>query len=160
MNDSIPNKGKFNLPEGYFASFQERLDAEIQLQELLGDNKHTGFTVPEQYFEQAQDRFIASTQQTPKVIQLRPKRWLWVAASIAILITIGINFGTGRDEQSDFAAMEDYITLDDTNLSALELATLLDDEEFNTLSLELLPDDDSYIEYLNESTEIYDLIIE
>ena len=166
MNLNKSNNRDFTVPEGYFESFKERLDAEIVLNELLGNKREAGFKVPEEYFKQNVDTLVqAATQQPVKVIKLNAQRWLWAAACAIVIIVavIGINSKTVTltNDIEDLAEIEAYLIEDEFGISATELAGLLSDEDFDSLMDELYPDStDDYINFLNESSDVFDLYTE
>jgi hypothetical protein len=101
----------------------------------------TGFTVPENYFEDFSARIMQQLPPNePKVISIyaRKKTWMYAAAAILILalsIPIYTNFLSDSSEIED-ATLENYIAYQ-TNVSDAELVSLLDDQDIQKISVDL-----------------------
>lgn len=101
----------------------------------------TGFTVPENYFEDFSARMMQQLPQNePKVVSIyaRKKTWFYAAAAIFILalsIPIYTNFLNHPSEIED-ATLENYITYQ-TTVSDADLVSLLDDQDIQKISVDL-----------------------
>lgn len=85
----------FILPAGYFESLDKNIEAGLAIgkPEIM---KETGFDVPEGYFDSLHgdilQRTIEAENKKVRVISIFRNRTFWAAAaSVAILITIGIS---------------------------------------------------------------------
>lgn len=108
------------------------------------DNKpkmQTGFTVPENYFE---DFSVKMMQQLPvnepKIISIfaRKKTWMYAAAAVMVLalsLPIYTNYFRNSSE-IDSATLENYITYQST-VSHTDLVNLLDEQDIQKISLDL-----------------------
>ena len=62
------NKQQFNIPLGYFESFENRLLTELKFQELF-PNKNDGFSVPAQYFEKVEQVILNQNKPKGKLVE-------------------------------------------------------------------------------------------
>ena len=101
----------------------------------------TGFTVPENYFEDFSAKFMQQLPKNePKVISIftKKKNWMYAAAAILLLalsIPIYNNFNSNSTE-IDEATLENYITYHST-LSDTDLVNLLDEQDIQKMSIDL-----------------------
>lgn len=101
----------------------------------------TGFTVPENYFEDFSAKFMQQLPNNePKVISIftKKKNWMYAAAAILLLalsIPIYNNFNSNSTE-IDEATLENYITYHST-LSDTDLVNLLDEQDIQKMSIDL-----------------------
>ncbi|WP_310558327.1 hypothetical protein [Flavobacterium sp.] len=104
-------------------------------------NINTGFTVPENYFEDFSKKMM---QQLPEKeaklipIYVRKKTWLYAAAAILILalsIPIYTNYYNNSSEIDD-VTLENYITYQST-VSDADLVNLLDEQDIQKMSVDL-----------------------
>ncbi|WP_459212657.1 hypothetical protein [Aquimarina rhabdastrellae] len=156
---------EFNIPEGYFESFEIRLQQKIQQENtVLPNTQESGFTIPEDYFDTFESQLnqkIQSQKHSSKVIDLFSVRRLIYISSIAAAITLLIVFlPTTSSETSyttfdtstiDIMDIENYINDGTLEVSDNDIAQLFDDIEFSIAehSIEKL-NDDTVIEYFSE----------
>ena len=148
----------FAIPENYFKTFEERLDASM-FKEKSQRNK--GFTVPEDYFESVEDAILKRVQfaQVPKKSK-KPifYRFAAIAAVIAIAVSV-VNYQSDTTIDFDDLKMvsiesyfeDNYLDLDDEDLNAL----LEDGTDFS-----LNINEDALFEYLDNRIEDPTLLIE
>ena len=101
----------------------------------------TGFTVPENYFEDFSVRMMQQLPQNePKIISIfeRKKTWLYAAAAILVLVlSLPIyNNYFSKSSEIDAATLENYITYH-SNVSATDLVNLLDEQDIQKMSVDL-----------------------
>lgn len=170
-NESNINKPNFKLPENYFEQFGEELEAQIALEEALGGKVKAGFSIPEAYFETVVlDVSRLSRKQkekTSKVLSLFTPKILWsglsIAAAAILLISLLWNPTTELEsfDTLDLAEITEYMNTEALAFTTDELAGLLSDEAMNTLiENTAILDDEQLIEYLEESTDMYQISIE
>lgn len=101
----------------------------------------TGFTVPENYFEDFSIKMMQQLPQNePKVISIfaRKKTWMYAAAAILVLalsLPIYTNYFSHSSE-IDEATLENYITYQST-VSDTDLVNLLDEQDIQKMSVDL-----------------------
>lgn len=101
----------------------------------------TGFTVPENYFEDFSARMMQQLPHNePKVVSIyaRKKTWFYAAAAILILsmsIPLYTNYFSHSSEIED-ATLENYIAYQ-TTVSDADLVSLLDDQDIQKISVDL-----------------------
>lgn len=110
-----------------------KLDNEPKLQ--------TGFTVPENYFEDFSVKMMQQLpQKEPKIIAFyaRKKTWMYAAAAILVLaLSIPIyNNYLSNSSEIDSATLENYITYQST-VSDTDLVNLLDEQDIHKMSVDL-----------------------
>lgn len=166
MEDSknISKNNDYKVPENYFINFQERLQVQIEFEEIVGLKKEAGFTVPDDYFSNFSQKVLQQTQQPTKVVSLFKSKWMYAVASVAaiLLFIFVLNpFSTTTTfdslENDTIAA---YLETNNSFLSAYDLGELLTDEELENLSNEIQLEDTEVIDYLNTTTDPYDLMIQ
>ena len=105
----------------------------------------TGFTVPENYFEDFSARMMQQLPHNePKVVSIyaRKKTWFYAAAAILILamsIPLYTNYYSHSSEIED-ATLENYIAYQ-TTVSDTDLVSLLDDQDIQKISVDLCIED-------------------
>lgn len=163
------DKSYNDIPASYFENFQDRLKTQIELEELLGDNKTSGYTVPEGYFDTLSRKLntIPSNQNsTTKVISLNSKNWFWpsigIAASILFLFVLFAGNGTTEENSLDLEDIALYLEVESANLQTGEITDLLTDEDINTIlaAEDTSQEEDDLINYLEIHASPYDLLIE
>ena len=173
-NESDINKPKFQLPDNYFEQFGEELQAQIALEKALGGKVSTGFSTPEAYFEnrtwQVTPISNAEVQETgeksSKVVSMFTRKTLWSGlsiAAIAIIVISVLNLTTDPTsfDTLDLADIENYMVNENLAFTTDELAVLLSEDAINTLTENTaILDDEQLIEYLEESTDMYQISIE
>lgn len=161
---NISKNNDYKVPEDYFTYLQERIQIQIEFEEIVGVKKGTGFIVPDGYFSNFSEKIVQQTQEPTKVISLFKNRWMYAVASVAaiLLLVIILNpFST----TTPFDSLEDdviasYLETNNSYLSVYDLGELLTDEELKTLSEEIQLEDTEVIDYLNTTTDPYDLMIQ
>lgn len=161
---NISKSNDYKVPEDYFTHLQERIHIQIEFEEIIGVKKETGFIVPDGYFSNFSRKIVQQTQEPTKVISLFKNRWTYSLASVAailLLLFILNPFST----TTTFDSLEDdaiatYLETNNSYLSAYDLGELLTDEELDTLSEEIQLEDTEVIDYLNATTDPYDLMIQ
>jgi len=118
----------------------------------------TGFTVPENYFEDFSTRMM---QQLPeketKVISIfaRRKTWIYAAAAVLVLalsILIYNNFYSHSSEIDD-ATLENYITYH-SSVSDTDLVNLLDEQDIQKMNIDLNLEDKTIENELSENSNL------
>ncbi|POY35909.1 hypothetical protein C3L50_15700 [Flavobacterium alvei] len=118
----------------------------------------TGFTVPENYFEDFSTRMM---QQLPeketKVISIfaRRKTWIYAAAAVLVLalsIPIYNNFYSHSSEIDD-ATLENYITYH-SSVSDTDLVNLLDKQDIQKMNIDLNLEDKTIENELSENSNL------
>lgn len=110
-----------------------KLDSEPKL--------NTGFTVPENYFEDFSTKMMQQLPQNePKVISIfeKKKNWMFAVAAILVLalsIPIFTNYFSHSSEIDD-ASLENYITYQ-SNVTRTDLVNLLDEQDIQKMSFDL-----------------------
>ncbi len=161
--DNNINKPEYSIPNDYFVSFQDRLATQIAFEELVGTSKSAGFIVPDGYFDTLPTRIITNTT-TSKVVQLSKAKWYYAVASIAAILAVLFFVIPSSISSTSFEDLESnsittYLELEDSSLSEYDLGSLLSDDELNNLSESITLEDTELIEYLNTTTDSYDLMI-
>jgi hypothetical protein len=173
-NESDINKPKFQLPDNYFEQFGEELQAQIALEKALGGKVSTGFSTPEAYFENRTWRVTPFSnaavhekgEKSSKVISMFTRKTLWSGLSIAAVAIIVVSLMNPISDPTtfdslDLADIENYMNNEDVAFTTDELAVLLSDEAMNTLTENnAFLDDEQLIDYLEESTDMYQISIE
>ncbi len=118
----------------------------------------TGFTVPENYFEDFSARMM---QQLPekevKVISIfaRKKTWFYAAAAVLVMaLSVPIyNNLSSNSSEIDAVTLENYIT-SQTSLSDTELVNLMDEKDIQKLNIDLKIEDKTIENELSGNTNI------
>lgn len=102
---------------------------------------NTGFTVPENYFEDFSAKMMQQLPENePKIISIyaRKKTWMYAAAAIIVLaLSLPIyNNYFSHSSEIDETTLENYITYHST-LSDTELVNLLDEQDIQKMSVDL-----------------------
>ncbi|RRQ48198.1 hypothetical protein DZC72_10765 [Maribacter algicola] len=165
MKSKNTDKNSFNIPKGYFNSFEDKLKDRI-FKEDSGIPKNDGFSVPESYFEQLQAQLTAIIEQeksSPKVIPLYSyKKFLAIAAAIAALLVLAVGINWNNDDTLSFtdlanSEIEAYFEDTELGLSSDEIAEVLpvDTYEINDFVQPQLTED-NLLDYLNENVEDFE----
>ena len=101
----------------------------------------TGFTVPENYFENFSAKMMQQLPENePKIISIfaRKKTWMYVAAAIMVLaLSLPIYFNNfSHSSEIDEATLENYISYHST-VSDTDLVNLLDEQDIQKMSVDL-----------------------
>ena len=102
---------------------------------------NTGFTVPENYFEDFSAKMMQQLPENePKIISIyvRKKTWMYAAAAIIVLaLSLPIyNNYFSHSSEIDETTLENYITYHST-LSGTDLVNLLDEQDIQKMSVDL-----------------------
>ncbi|WP_026449708.1 hypothetical protein [Aequorivita capsosiphonis] len=135
------NISKFNVPEGYFKTFEEQLFSKISEEKFPKTN---GFTVPPAYFENIEERVlktVESSEQSKKVIPLFPKKYFGYAAAIAACFLIGFSLytNTQNDQNLDslqWSSIDSYIEGGNLNLDLYDLTSIIDDSDISGVEVQ------------------------
>jgi flagellar basal body-associated protein FliL len=118
----------------------------------------TGFTVPENYFEDFSAKMMQQLPvNEPKIISIfaRKKTWMCAAAAVMVLalsLPIYTNYFRNSSE-IDSATLENYITYQST-VSATDLVNLLDEQDIQKISLDLDIEDVAIENELSENKNL------
>lgn len=105
MKSDKENKNQqFNVPQGYFESFDERLMTELKFQQLF-PNKSDGFTVPQDYFEQVESTIIDQNKPQGKLIHYNFKTVIGTAAAIAAVLLMLLYVINPIDKEMEFDSL-------------------------------------------------------
>tara|TARA_R110002051_G_scaffold122437_1_gene195599 strand:+ start:97954 stop:98484 length:531 start_codon:yes stop_codon:yes gene_type:complete len=173
-NESDINKPNFQLPDNYFEQFGEELQAQIALEKALGGKVSSGFSTPDAYFENRtwQHLPLSNTavqdtrEKSSKVISIFSRKTLWTGLSIAAIAIIVISLLNPITDPTSFdtldlADIENYMNNEDLAFTTDELADLLSEDALNTLTENTaILNDEQLIDYLEESTDMYQISIE
>jgi len=101
----------------------------------------TGFTVPENYFEDFSAKMMQQLPENePKIISIFAKKKTWMYAAAAILVlTLSLpiyNNYFSRSSEIDETTLENYITYHAT-VSDTDLVNLLDEQDIQKMSIDL-----------------------
>lgn len=165
MKRKNTDKNPFNIPKGYFNSFEDTLKDRIFKEDSLIP-KNDGFGIPESYFEQLQAQLTAKLEEeksTPKVIPLYPyKKFLAIAASIAALLVLAVGINWNNDDTLSFtdlanSEIEAYFNDTEIDLSSDEIAEVLpiDGYEINDFVKPEM-NEENLLDYLNENVENFE----
>lgn len=159
-------KNSFNIPEGYFDNFNDRLMDRIKEEEAGKVEslipKNDGFSVPDGYFNKVTPAVLSKTiGKETKVIPLRSNRNLYYAvASVAAIFILIFSFTWNSDSESisfeDLASaeIEAYFDNNTHGMTSYEIATIIPIEDVSLGDvLEDVLEDDNILEYLDENVE-------
>lgn len=162
---NIPKNINYNVPEDYFIDFQERLQVQIEFEELVGLKKEAGFKVPDGYFSELSEKIAQQTKQPTKVVPIHRNKWIYAVASIAAILIIIFNLiptdtrgVTPYDPDRDSIA--EYLEINNSTLTVYDFEELLTDDELDDLSFTIELEDTELIDYLDITTDQYDLMIQ
>ncbi|NJB37950.1 hypothetical protein [Croceivirga sp. JEA036] len=155
------------LPEGYFEQFNQRLMDRIAAEDAITHEtlipKTDGFSVPKGYWDTVYVNTAKAVElnTAPKIIAINSyKKWLAVAASLALLITLYFSTQPKTNKElvnfDGLAATEiqEYLQANTDELTSYELASLLPTEALgNTLFVDESLESDAILEYLDENVD-------
>lgn len=154
----------FNLPDGYFESFDEKVLGKLDQESSL-KNRSTGFKIPKDYFNTFENNIVneISEQNNTKVISIFNKKNITYVASIAaavlLLFNLSVFDNTPSFDNLQIESVEDYLI--DENVSSYEIASLLSEEDINeNITIDLEFDEENIEAYLLEHADIETLMIE
>lgn len=156
------NKSGFEVPDGYFDSFNKRLSEKLA-QPGATFPEQEGFVAPDGYFESFNERLqkrMAGTQT--KVIPLQAyKKYFLTAAAVAAIITLYIFMpenSPGQLSFDDLAGNEIalYMEYNDPELTNEEIAQLLSVDELEIGDMmDSQLEEDYIIDYLDSTVDDY-----
>lgn len=118
----------------------------------------TGFTVPENYFEDFSATMMQQLpKKEPKIIAIfaKKKTWMYAAAAILVLalsIPIYTNYFSNSSEIDD-ATLENYITYHST-VSDTDIVNLLDKQDIQKIKIDLNIEDATIENELSENNNL------
>jgi len=144
------------------------------LEKALGGKVSSGFSTPDAYFENRtwQHLPLSNTavqdtrEKSSKVISIFSRKTLWTGLSIAAIAIIVISLLNPITDPTSFdtldlADIENYMNNEDLAFTTDELADLLSEDALNTLTENTaILNDEQLIDYLEESTDMYQISIE
>ncbi len=154
----------FEIPDGYFEGFEERLFAKMSKERLP---EESGLKVPEDYFEDLTKRLMQQIEE-PKVVQLSSRKKYYyaitaVAASLVIFFGVRAFFTDHQMVTFDNLALEElehYFENEAHQLDSYDIAEVFDTDELSmTDMITESYSDEELINYLNEEVDIYDTIV-
>jgi len=162
-NKDILKNTDYQGPEDYFIDFQERLQAQIEFEDIVGTKNVSGFIVPEDYFTNFPKKVRLQEHASIKVVSLFKTKWIYAAASVVAIIVLLFMLRSSNtllidDLENDTIAS--YLESENNGLSIYDLEELLTDEELDNLSNTIELEDEELLEYLDITTDPYDLMIQ
>lgn len=162
-NKDILKNTDYQVPEDYFIDFQERLQAQIEFEDIVGTKNVSGFIVPKDYFTNFPKKVRLQEHASIKVVSLFKTKWIYAAASVAAIIVLLFMLRSSNtllidDLENDTIAS--YLESENNGLSIYDLEELLTDEELDNLSNTIELEDEELLEYLDITTDPYDLMIQ
>lgn len=162
---NIPKSDTYKVPENYFVNFQERLQVQIEFEEIVGAKKATGFIVPEGYFSNFPEKVLQQTVTPTKVVSLFKPKWIYAVASVAAVALFLFILDPFNKEEYTFDSIEDdtiaeYLETNTIYLSTYDVGELLTDEELENISNTIQLEDTEVLNYLETITDPYDLMIQ
>jgi len=168
----INKNSGFTTPQDYFDTFEDRLFEKLQAETVIP--KETGFTIPDSYFDGLEDslanELFPSEENETKVVPLYAKKkylkYIGYAAAACVLFLGAITFFS---DSTTIISMDDVVnseinTFIDDDLIAMnnyELMTAFEEENIDISSIfEVNLNETETIDYLENSTDPYDLLIE
>jgi len=157
-------KETYKLPDNYFEEFRNQLQTQIELEQVLGPDKKSDFTVPEDYFSTLSRKLTQIPSQTEaKVIRLKPRYWpaIGIAAAVLLIFGLWVNTTDATDNPLELDDIAAYLDTESADLSTEDILSLLSEEDLNTIVLtdESQPDED-ILNYLENYSNSYDLLLE
>lgn len=162
---NIPKNINYNVPNDYFIDFQERLQVQIEFEELVGPKRDSGFKVPDEYFSEFSEKITQQTKQPTKVVSIRRNKWMYAVASIAAILIITLmlippdTIGVLPDDP-DSDTIAEYLETNNSILTVYDFEEILTDDELDDLSFTIELEDTELIDYLDITTDQYDLMIQ
>lgn len=163
----------FTTPKDYFNTFEERLFDTLHSESMLPEKE--GFKVPDAYFDSLEDSLSAqlfSEEKTTKVIPLQRKKnyftYIGYAAAAACILFLGVLnfFGDDGDELTNIDSVvnteiNSFIENDLIAMNNYELMNVYEEEDIDVTTIfEVDLNETETIDYLENSTDPYDLLIE
>lgn len=117
----------------------------------------TGYTVPENYFEDFSARVMQQvTTEEPKVISFFKRRstWTYTAAALFVMaLSIPIFNQYNQSKEIDNATIENYLTAN-ASISDAELISLLDEKDIQEMNIELNIEDNTIENELSKNKDL------
>lgn len=116
----------------------------------------SGFKVPENYFENFEDRLLSQIEPKaePKVISLFHRKQIWISAIAAVfvaLIAIPVYFNSVTTEQISSQTLENYLT---TEYNTYDLINNLSEEDIQSLETSVSLNNAAIEDYLLQEDNI------
>lgn len=116
----------------------------------------SGFKVPENYFENFEDRLLSQIEPKaePKVISLFHRKQIWISAIAAVfvaLIAIPVYFNSVTTEKISNQTLENYLT---TEYNTYDLINNLSEEDIQSLETSVSLNDAAIEDYLLQEDNI------
>jgi hypothetical protein len=116
----------------------------------------TGFKVPENYFENFEDRLLSQieSKEEPKVISLFHRKQIWISAIAAVfvaLIAIPVYFNSVTTEKISNQTLENYLTIE---YNTYDLIDNLSEEDIQGLETSVSLNDAAVEDYLLQEENI------
>jgi|GEM_PF-7089401 len=140
-NQSKLHKSQLGLehPTGYFEDMQQSLRNKLQ-QDLQGDDdlykQQLGLTTPEAYFERSKKQLMTQIEvakNKPKVSKFFTTWKLGIAASIAVLVLLGLGVST----YTKYTSVQNTLAkslLDEADVSTMLVSSLfIEDKKFDAI---------------------------
>ena len=123
----------------------------------------TGFSVPENYFENFSAKMILKLPENePKIISIfeRKKTWIYAAAAIIVLaLSLPIyNFYFSHSPEIDEETLENYITYHST-VSDSDLVNLLDEQDIQKMHIDVNIEDEIIENELSDNNNLEQYLI-
>lgn len=116
----------------------------------------SGFKVPENYFENFEDRLLSQieSKEEPKVISLFHRKQVWISAIAAVfvaLIAIPVYFNSVTTEKISNQTLENYLTIE---YNTYDLIDNLSEEDIQGLETSVSLNDAAVEDYLLQEENI------
>lgn len=116
----------------------------------------SGFKVPENYFENFEDRLLSQieSKEEPKVISLFHRKQIWISAIAAVfvaLIAIPVYFNSVTTEKISNQTLENYLTIE---YNTYDLIDNLSEEDIQGLETSVSLNDAAVEDYLLQEENI------
>lgn len=124
--------------------------------DLHNSKMESGFKVPENYFENFEDRLMSQIEPKaePKVISLFHRKQIWISAIAAVfvaLIAIPVYFNSVTTEKISNQTLENYLT---TEYNTYDLINNLSEEDIQSLETSVSLNDAAIEDYLLQEDNI------
>jgi hypothetical protein len=124
---------------------------------------NTGFTVPENYFEDFSAKMMQKLPENePKIISIfaRKKTWMFAAAAVIVLaLSLPIyNYYFSHSSEIDEETLENYITYHST-VSDTDLVNFLDEQDIQKMNIDVDIEDDIIENELSENNNLEQYLI-
>jgi hypothetical protein len=134
------NKNRFGVPQGYFDTFEKRLELRLMEEQLP---KKTGFLAPDNYFNDLDERLLlnSTSKNSPKIRWLGTSSRWWVAAAAVAIVFFMVYSPWNSNElpllsELSPETIELYIDNGGLDYETHEIMALMTDEQLDTLDME------------------------